>query len=98
MKILPEDVKRGISPAEFYADELPAMPTPKRYGWNDGGLCPFHADARAGSFRVHTETGGFHCFACGAKGGDIMAFTMLRDGLSFRETLNHLADNWGVRA
>ncbi len=93
-----ETLKREIQPADFYQAELPAMPTPKRYGWNDAGLCPFHADAHAGSFRVHTESGAFHCFSCGAKGGDILAFTMLRDGLSFRETLNHLADEYGVRA
>lgn len=98
MRILPEDVKRGISPAEFYADELPDMKPPKRIGWADGGLCPFHADNRAGSFRVHGETGAFYCFACGARGGDILAFVMLRDGLTFRETLDHLADEYGVRA
>lgn len=98
MRILPEDAKLGIPPAEFYASELPDMKPPKRIGWNDAGLCPFHADAHAGSFRVHTESGAFHCFSCGARGGDILAFVMLRDGLSFRETLDHLADEYGVRA
>lgn len=93
-----ETIKREIEPVDFYQAELPAMPTPKRYGWNNGGLCPFHADARAGSFRVHTESGAFYCFACGARGGDILAFVMLREGLNFRDAMELLADNWGVRA
>ncbi|WP_082054117.1 CHC2 zinc finger domain-containing protein [Methyloterricola oryzae] len=62
----------------------------------DGGLCPFHADGRAGSFRVHLETGAFCCFACGAKGGDIVAFVQQREGLSFQDALTKLADEWGV--
>lgn len=90
-----ETLKREIQPADFYQAELPAMPTPKRYGWNDAGLCPFHADAHAGSFRVHTGTGAFCCFSCGARGGDILSFVMLRDGLSFREALELLAADWG---
>ena len=93
-----ETVKREIQPEEFYTAELPDMKPFKRAGWNDGGLCPFHADNHAGSFRVHGESGAFYCFSCGARGGDILSFVMLRDGLSFREALELLAADWGVMA
>ena len=91
-----EKVKASIPPADFYRAELPAMPPPRASGWRDGGLCPFHADSRAGSFRVNLETGAFTCFSCGAKGSDIIAFTQLREGLSFPEALSKLANEWGV--
>ncbi len=91
-----DTIKRAIPPADFYAAELPAMKPPKRHGWNDGGVCPFHSDTHAGSFRVHVESGAFSCFACGTKGGDILAFIQQRDGLTFREALRVLANEWGV--
>jgi DNA primase len=72
------------------------MPAPKREGWVDGGLCPFHADEHRGNFRVNIDTGAFRCFSCGVGGGDIIAFLMKRDGLSFPEALRKLADDWGV--
>lgn len=91
-----ENVKAYIPPAEFYRAELPTMPPPRGAGWRDGGLCVFHADNHAGSFRVNLDSGGFCCFSCGAKGADIIAFIQLRDGLSFPEALNKLANEWGV--
>jgi putative DNA primase/helicase len=90
-------VKAAILPANFYRAELPTAPTWKRAGgWVDGGLCPFHADHHAGSFRVHLDSGAFRCFACGAHGADILAFTMHRHGLAFRDALNRLSREWGL--
>lgn len=63
-----QNVKGYIPPAEFYRTELPTMPPPRGGGWRDGGLCPFHADNRAGSFRVNLETGAFTCYLV-ARGG-----------------------------
>ncbi|MDP2828111.1 MAG: CHC2 zinc finger domain-containing protein [Sulfuricellaceae bacterium] len=91
-----ENVKAYIPPADFYRAELPTMPSPRGGGWRDGGLCVFHADNHAGSFRVNLETGAFCCFSCGAKGSDIIAFIQQRDGLSFPEALQQLADEWGM--
>jgi len=45
-------------------------------------LCPFHDDHNP-SLCVRLDTGGFRCWACGARGGDILAFHMLRYGLGF---------------
>ncbi len=89
-------IKAAISPADFYQHELPDMPRTNKGGWRDGGLCPFHSDRKAGSFRVNLDNGAFGCFSCGARGGDVVAFTMQRDGLAFPEALKQLADNWGV--
>lgn len=93
---LVQHIKATITPRLFYPAQLPTMITPKGRGWGNGGLCLFHPDRSAGSFYVNLETGAFHCFSCGAKGGDIIAFTQLRDGLSFTEALKQLADEWGV--
>lgn len=91
-------VKAAIAPARFYKAELPAMPTAKKeQGWVSGGLCPFHKDARAGNFRVNLSTGAFHCFACGQRGWDIVAFAQRRHGLSFPDAVRMIANTWGIR-
>jgi DNA primase len=88
-------IKSSISPLNFYRFELPDAPI-KKHGWNNGGLCPFHADKNPGSFQVNTETGAFKCFSCGIKGGDIIAFTMALHDLGFCDALIKLADDWGL--
>lgn len=88
-----DGLKSSISPADFYRFELPNAKL-KTSGWNDGGLCPFHADNKAGSFRVNVTSGAFKCFACGVQGGDIIAYTMALHGLDFVGTLNRLATEW----
>lgn len=90
-----DDIRQSISPLDFYRHELPSA-TLKQHGWNDGGLCPFHADNKAGSFRVNLVTGAFKCFACGEAGSDVIAFTMALYGLKFVEALHKLADDWGL--
>jgi DNA primase len=52
-------------------------------------LCPFHDDARS-SLRVNIETGAYRCMACGAKGGDVLAFHRARHGLSFAQAARDL--------
>jgi DNA primase len=89
-------VKNEVSPSSFYRAELPAMPAPRGGGWRDGGLCPFHNDRQSGSFRVNLDTGAFICFACGSKGGDIVAFLQQRDGLSFHRAAKKIANEWGL--
>lgn len=71
-------IKKNVDPRLFYERELPTAKPFKKDGWNDGGLCPFHDDARPGSFRVNTRTGAYRCFACDAAGGDIIAFNQAR--------------------
>lgn len=58
-------------------------------------LCPFHQE-KTPSFHVNMHRQVFHCFGCG-KGGDVFAFVMEHEGLSFMEALQKLADRAGVR-
>ena len=52
-------------------------------GGQKKGLCPFH-DEKSPSFHVTPSKGYFHCFGCGV-GGDVIAFLMKIDHLSFSE-------------
>ena len=44
--------------------------------------CVFHDDTHA-SLGINTETGGFFCHACGAKGGDVLSAYQLLVGCDF---------------
>ncbi len=57
------------------------------------GLCPFH-DEKSPSFTVTPSKGFFHCFGCGV-GGDVIAFLMKVDHLSFTESVEKLAEKMG---
>jgi len=94
-KLNADFIKNSITALDFYRHELPNAPL-KRVDWNNGGLCPFHADNQAGSFRVNLTTGAFKCFACGMAGSDVIAFVMSLYGLQFVEALAKLADDWGL--
>jgi len=47
-------------------------------------LCEFHADTEP-SLRVNTQSGGWCCMSCGAKGGDVLAHYMQRTDAGFME-------------
>ncbi len=57
-------------------------------------LCPFHPE-NSPSFTVFRETQHFHCFGCG-KSGDVFTWLIERDGLSFREAMETLAERAGI--
>ncbi|HEX3740048.1 MAG TPA: CHC2 zinc finger domain-containing protein [Terriglobales bacterium] len=74
----------------FYRAELGELGRSDRKGWalaKSG--CPFHQSESKRSFFVHRD-GAFNCFNCGAKGGDIIAFLLLRDRLSFKSAAQQL--------
>jgi DNA primase len=64
-------------------------------GGNFKGLCPFH-DEKSPSFSVRPSVGSFHCFGCQV-GGDVISFVMQIDHLTFAETVERLADRYGVQ-
>ena len=64
-------------------------------GGQKKGLCPFH-DEKSPSFHVTPSKGFFHCFGCQV-GGDVIAFVMKIDHLTFTETVEKLADRIGFK-
>ncbi len=91
-EITAEMLKKQLPPGQYYQMHLSgAFGKHTGHGWHMwNGLCPFHADRRAGSFVVNQMTGAFKCFSCGSNGGDIIAFHMQTNGLSFKEALKAL--------
>jgi len=59
-------------------------------GGQKKGLCPFH-DEKSPSFHVTPSKGYFHCFGC-QTGGDVIAFIMKMEHLTFTETIERLAE------
>ena len=88
MNLVADTIKRALRPADYY-DTWSGRPSAE--GWVDGGLCPFHDDNHPGSYRVNLETGGYVCFSCGAKGGDIIAHYQQAHNFSFGRALRELA-------
>ena len=81
------------NPRGYYATQFPSMKfhhsSPR---WNSV-LCCFH-DEVSPSLRINLDSGGFICFGCGVKGGDIVAFHQRCYGLSFVQAVNFF-DAWG---
>lgn len=77
-RLLPE-------PTVYYSQEFPAL---KITGQWVSVCCCFHEDTRP-SLSLNLVSGGFCCFACGAKGGDLVAFHMQRYGLLFVAAVNY---------
>lgn len=68
--------------------------TLKRSGRNYMGLCPFHREDTP-SFSVSPDRQIFHCFGCGV-GGNSITFISKIENLSFKETIEFLADRAGI--
>ena len=68
----------------------------KKAGRNLKGLCPFHEE-KTPSFVVSPEKQICHCFGC-HKGGDIFTFIEEKEGITFVEALEVLADKVGIKA
>lgn len=64
-------------------------------GGQKKGLCPFH-DEKSPSFHVTPSKGFFHCFGC-QTGGDVIAFIMKIEHLTFMETIERLAERIGYQ-
>lgn len=67
----------------------------KKAGRNYVGLCPFHSE-KTPSFSVDPDKQLFYCFGCNT-GGNVFTFLMKKDGLTFQEALQVLAQRAGVR-
>lgn len=73
--------REKLPPASnFYKQEL-ELGKPSR-GWARTA-CPFHRGTNTTAFAVNLTTGGFFCHNCGVKGGDLVDYVRLRDGVDF---------------
>jgi DNA primase len=58
------------------------------------GLCPFHSE-KTPSFTVSIEKQIYYCFGC-HEGGNVINFLMKFENMTFQETLENLAHEYGV--
>ncbi len=79
-------IKEAIDVVALIESYLPLKPRGRLFV----ALCPFHAE-KSPSFTVYADSQHFHCFGCG-KSGDVFDFVMEREGLTFREAMEMLAD------
>ena len=85
-------LKRSIDTVEFYSGETGFL-VRNEDGWQSA-LCPFHDDTHP-SLSVLIPEGAFCCQACGAKGGDVIAFTMQKYHKNFLEAVCFLKQEYG---
>src|SRR5918998_4359444 len=85
-----ERVKEAVDMVELVG----ARSDLRRVGSRWTGLCPFH-DERTPSFSVNAEHKLYHCFGCG-ESGDAIKFVQETEALSFKESVEQLADRYGV--
>ena len=85
-----DELKEEIRVANDIVDVISQYVTLKRSGRNYFGLCPFHKE-KSPSFSVSADRQYFHCFGC-HKGGDVFTFVSEIERLSFKETIEFLAE------
>ena len=90
-----DDLKQEIRNANDIVDVISQYVILKRSGRNFMGLCPFHKE-KSPSFSVSPDRQYYHCFGCG-KGGDVFNFIMEIERLSFRESLEFLAERGHIQ-
>ena len=92
-RLTSESIERTRAAADI-VEVVSAHTELRRRGGRWVGLCPFH-DERTASFSVDPSSGLYYCFGCQA-GGDVFKFLREKEGLEFRETVEQLADRYGV--
>lgn len=85
-----EELKSRIDIVDIISEHVDL----KRAGQNFKGLCPFHSE-KSPSFMVNQAKQMFHCFGCN-KGGDMFAFIMDYENMTFPEAVSYLANKAGI--
>ena len=85
-----DELKEEIRSANDIVDVISQYVTLKRSGRNFFGLCPFHKE-KSPSFSVSPDRQYYHCFGC-HKGGDVFNFVSEVERISFKESLEFLAE------
>jgi len=74
------DRDRLPDPASYYESQGLHLKGPPRSKWRTTA-CQFHGGSD--SMRINTESGGFCCMACDARGGDVLSYHMQATGQDF---------------
>ncbi len=75
------------APADYYEGQGLNIAKRGSKGWRATN-CPFCESRDNGN--INTDSGAFHCWGCGAKGGDIVAFHMAMHGVDFVDAVKAL--------
>lgn len=85
-----DELKEEIRAANDIVDVVSQYVTLIKKGRNYFCVCPFHSE-KSPSMSVSPERQYFHCFGCNA-GGDVFSFISKIENLTFRESVEFLAD------
>ena len=91
---IPDDVIQQVRDRADMVELVGRSVSLKRTGRSYKGLCPFH-DEKTPSFNVNPDRGTYYCFGC-QEGGDVFAFLMKVENLTFAEAVRSLARDLGV--
>ncbi len=92
MNSIVEEIKSRIDIIDLISEHVDL----KKAGQNYKGLCPFHSE-KTPSFMASPSKQIFHCFGCN-KGGDIFAFVMNYENMTFHEALSYLSRKAGIKS
>jgi hypothetical protein len=74
-------------PVAYYEAQGLTLQGPRSAKWRTAE-CRFHSGSD--SMRIKVTTGAFVCMACGARGGDVLAYHMAAHGIGFIEAAKRL--------
>jgi DNA primase len=92
-KFTPESKDR-VKDAADIVEIVSAHTDLQQRGQDYWGNCPFH-DERTPSFKVNPRDKLYYCFGCEAS-GDVFRFVEEKEGLTFPEAVESLAERYGV--
>lgn len=91
MSAISNEVKQRLDIVSVVSESTPLA----RSGRNFKACCPFHTE-KTPSFYVFPDSQTWRCFGQCASGGDVISFTMKKEGLDFSTALRQLAARAGV--
>jgi len=92
--IIPEEIIYRVKQAADIVDVISRYVPLKKVGRDYKACCPFHREEHP-SFTVSSSKQLFRCFGC-HEGGDVFAFIMKYQTMSFYEAVRYLAEHYGI--